>query len=61
MDVKEAIAHRLSIHRFAQSSIPPVHMETLFRTLQLAPSTNNGQNLEVVFVGDADLKQRLIV
>ena len=60
MEVKEAIASRLSIRRYAESSIPHEHMETLFRALQLAPSANNGQNWEFVFVGDADLKHRLI-
>ena len=60
MDVKDAIAGRLSIRRYARSSIPPDHMETLFRSLQLAPSANNGQNWEFVFVGDADLKSRLV-
>jgi nitroreductase len=34
-------------------------MQTLFRALQLAPSANNSQNWEFVFVGDADLKRRL--
>jgi hypothetical protein len=44
MEVKEAIAGRLSIRRYAESSIPPDHMETLFRAAQLAPSASNGQN-----------------
>ena len=60
MEVKEAIASRLSIRRYAESSIPPEHMETLFRAMQLAPSANNEQNWEFVFVGDADIKHRLI-
>ena len=51
MEVKEAIATRLSIHRYAQSAIPSEHLETLFRALQQAPSANNGQNWEFVFVG----------
>jgi nitroreductase len=60
MDVKDAIASRLSIRRYADSSISPEHMETLFRALQLAPSANNSQNWEFVFVGDTELKRRLI-
>jgi len=60
MEVKEAIASRLSIRRYAESSIPSEHMETLFRALQLAPSANNGQNWEFVFVGDAETKRRLV-
>ena len=60
MEVKEAIASRLSIRRYADSSIPPEHMETLFRALQLAPSANNSQNWEFVFVGDAETKRRLV-
>ena len=60
MEVKEAIANRLSIRRYAETSIPPEHMETLFKALQLAPSANNGQNWEFVFVGDAETKRRLI-
>ena len=60
MDVKEAIANRLSIRRYAQSSIPSEHLQTLFRALQLAPSANNGQNWEFVFAGDAAIKRRLV-
>ena len=60
MEVKDAIARRLSIRRYADSSIPPEHMETLCRALQLAPSANNGQNWEFVFVGDGEIKHRLV-
>ena len=60
MEVKEAISSRLSIRRYAESSIPPEQMETLFKTLQLAPSANNGQNWEFIFVGDAEIKRRLV-
>jgi len=60
MDVKEAITNRLSIRRYADASIPPEHMETLFRALQHAASANNGQNWEFVFVGDAEIKHRLV-
>jgi len=60
MHVQEAIAGRLSIRRYSESSIPPEHMRLLFQALQLAPSANNYQNWEFVFVDDADLKQRLI-
>ncbi|CAB1081333.1 hypothetical protein D1AOALGA4SA_8987 [Olavius algarvensis Delta 1 endosymbiont] len=60
MDVKDAIAARLSIRRYAESSITPAHLETLLRALQLAPSANNGQNWEFVFVGDAETKSRLV-
>ncbi|CAB1055937.1 hypothetical protein D1BOALGB6SA_671 [Olavius sp. associated proteobacterium Delta 1] len=60
MEVKEAVASRLSIRRYAESSIPPEHTEMLIRALQLAPSANNGQNWEFVFVGDAEIKHRLV-
>jgi nitroreductase len=60
MEVKDAIANRLSIRRYAKSSIPPEHMETLFKALQLAASANNEQNWEFVFAGDRDLKRRLV-
>ena len=60
MEVKEAIASRISIRRYAESSIPREHMETLFRALQLAPSANNGQNWEFIFVEDAAIKRRLV-
>ena len=60
MEVKEVIASRLSIRRYAESSIPSEHIETLFRALQQAPSANNGQNWEFVFVGDAEIKRRLV-
>ncbi len=60
MDVREAIANRLSIRQYADTPIPPGHMEILLRALQLAPSAGNRQNVEFVFVGDGDLKQRLV-
>jgi len=60
MDVKEAISRRLSIRRYAETSIIPEHMETLFRALQLAPSGSNMQNWEFVLVSDPDLKRRLV-
>ena len=59
MEVEEAIAGRLSIRRYSESPIPPEHMETLFKALQLAPSANNGQNWEFIFAGDAEIKRRL--
>ncbi|MCK4728131.1 MAG: nitroreductase family protein, partial [Desulfobacterales bacterium] len=60
MHVKEAIASRLSIRQYAETSIPTEHMETLFRALQLAPSASNRQNWEFVLVSDPDLKRRLV-
>jgi nitroreductase len=60
MDVKEAIAKRLSIRQYAELSIPVDHMETLLRALQLAPSAGNRQNREFVLVGDPKLKQSLV-
>jgi nitroreductase len=60
MKVKDAIRNRLSIRRYAEASISPEEMQTLFRALQLAASANNQQNWEFIFVRDADLKRRLI-
>lgn len=60
MEVKEAIATRLSIRQYAEATVPSEHMEILLRALQLAPSSANRQNWEFVFVGDSDLKQRLV-
>jgi len=60
MHVKEAIASRLSIRQYAETSIPTEHMETLFRALQLAASASNRQNWEFVLVSDPDLKRRLV-
>ncbi len=60
MEVKEAIATRLSIRQYAETSIPQDHMDNLLRALRLAPSASNGQNWEFVFVGDPDLKQRIV-
>ncbi len=60
MDVREAIVTRLSIRQYADSSIPPEHMEMLLKALQLAPSAANFQNREFVFVSDADIKQQLV-
>lgn len=60
MNVKEAIARRRSIRNYAETSIPPEHMETLFQAMQLAPSASNTQNWEFVVVGEHDLKRRLV-
>ena len=60
MEVKEAIATRLSIRQYADKPIPPDHMEILLTALRLAPSASNRQNWEFVFVGDPDLKQRIV-
>jgi nitroreductase len=60
VEVKEAIARRLSIRRYAETDIPAEHLQTLFKALQLAASGSNRQNWEFVFVGDADLKHDLI-
>ena len=59
MDVKESIKHRYSVRKYGKSSIPQEHMEILFKALQLAPSANNSQNWEFVFVSDLDVKQTL--
>ena len=60
MQVHEAIQKRLSIRRYADTSIPAGHMDLLFKALQLAASANNYQNWEFVFVKDTELKQRLV-
>ena len=60
MQVQKAIQKRLSIRQYADASIPDEHMDILFKALQLAPSGNNLQNWEFVFVKDSDLKQRLV-
>jgi len=60
LEVKEAIARRLSIRRYTETQIPAEHMQTLFKALQLAASGSNRQNWEFVFVGDSDLKQELV-
>jgi len=60
MQVQKAIANRLSIRQYAETSISHEHMEILFRSLQLAPSASNRQNWEFVFVSDSDLKHHLI-
>jgi nitroreductase len=60
MDVKESIRHRYSVRKYGTSSIPQEHMEVLFKALQLAPSANNSQNWEFVFVSDHEVKQMLV-
>ena len=60
MQVKEAIADRRSIRQYTDASIPREHMEALCKALQLAPSASNLQDWEFVFVGDPDLKDRLV-
>jgi len=60
MQIQEAIQKRLSIRQYADASIPDEHMGILFKALQLAPSGNNLQNWEFVFVSDPDLKQKLV-
>ena len=60
MQVQEAIQKRLSIRRYADAVIPKEHVATLFRSLQLAPSANNIQNWEFVFVNDPAIKHQLV-
>ncbi len=60
MQVQEVIQKRLSIRQYEDVSIPEEHMDVLFRALQLAPSANNFQNWEFVFVSDPDLKEKLV-
>lgn len=61
MDVKEAIAARLSIRRYAaDTEVPSEHMQILFRALQWAASANNQQNWEFVFAGNPQLKRGLV-
>ena len=60
MHVHEAITTRLSIRRYATTTVSPEHMQKLLRALQLAPSANNQQNWEFVFVGDPQLKKNLV-
>ena len=60
MNVKESIQMRYSVRQYGKSSIPQAHMGILFKALQLAPSANNSQNWEFVFVSDPDIKQRLV-
>jgi nitroreductase len=60
MNVKESIQMRYSVRQYGKSSIPQAHMGILFKALQLAPSANNSQNWEFVFVSDPDVKQRLV-
>lgn len=60
MNVYETIETRLSIRRYADAPVPKEHMTALFRALQLAPSSNNAQNWEFIFVKDRELKRRLV-
>jgi nitroreductase len=60
MRVEEAIAARLSIRQYADAAIPDEHMQILLKALQLAPSANNQQNWEFVFVRDPVLKNKLV-
>jgi nitroreductase len=60
MQVQEAIKARLSIRRYEEKTIPDNDMAILLEALQLSPSANNAQNWEFVFVGDPDLKHKLI-
>jgi len=60
MNVKETIQLRYSVRQYDESSIPEEHMGLLLKALQLAPSANNRQNWEFVFVSDPDVKQRLV-
>ena len=60
MQVKEAIHKRLSIRRYGDDTIDADHLQTLLKALQLAPSANNDQNWEFVFVDDPELKNKLV-
>jgi nitroreductase len=59
MNVKDAIAARLSIRQYEEASIPDEHLEILFKSLQLAPSASNSQNWEFVFIGNPELRDEL--
>jgi predicted oxidoreductase (fatty acid repression mutant protein) len=50
MQVQEAIKARLSIRRYADTSIPDKDVKVLLKALQLSPSANNSQNWEFIFV-----------
>ena len=54
MYVQEAIRKRLSIRRYADTTIPAEHMDILFKALQLAASGNNLQNWEFVLADKPD-------
>jgi nitroreductase len=60
MKVQEAIATRRSIRQYAETAIPTAHVQTLLKALQWAPSANNQQNWEFVFVADPGLKKDLV-
>lgn len=60
MDVKDSIQLRYSVRQYSKTTIPRDHMEVLLKALQLAPSANNSQNWEFVFVSDQGVKQRLV-
>ena len=60
MQVKDAIQTRLSVRRYAGTAIPDDDMQVLLKALQFAPSANNLQNWEFVFVGDPEPKRDLI-
>lgn len=60
MNVGDAIANRRSTRQYAKSRVPDEHLQALFEALQLAPSANNQQNWEFVFVGDSELKRKLV-
>ena len=59
MQVKEVIRSRLSIRRYADTVISGEDLQLFCQALQLAPSANNGQNWEFVFVDDPELKRKL--
>jgi len=60
MQVQEAIQKRLSIRQYEEASIPDEHMEILIKAMQLAPSGNNLQNWEFVFVRNPEVKESLV-
>jgi len=60
MQVQDAIQKRLSIRQYAEDAVPDEHMKILLKALQLAPSANNLQNWEFVFINDPTIKQRLV-
>lgn len=60
MQVQEAIKTRLSIRRYENTSIPDADLNLILEALRLAPSANNAQNWEFVFVDDPAVKHALI-
>lgn len=59
MNVFDAIKERKSVRKYAETKIPPEHVQKLMESARLAPSANNFQPWRFILVEETSTKQKL--